>query len=408
MFKVRAIFLGMSLLLGAAVPAVQAETAAAPQPAITGQFGVAIDATNGEILYDKNAKQQAYPASITKVLTAILLDENVKADDKIIASATAAKQDASNQVFLLKEGEQLSKEDALKAMMIKSSNDVAYAVAEKVSGNIKNFAKIMNKKAKEIGAENSNFVTPNGLHNDRHVTTPYDMALIAKEAMKHPDVLKALGTKEAVIRTNQRELKIVNRSKIHENPIVLGGKTGYTNKAKNTLVEILKKDGKTVIAVVMKTTKAQEYNDIVKMGNYSFAKLHSKNIVKAGQVVDSRGVNGHKVSLLAAQDYSLTYVLGSRLNIKTKIETINLTKGFKAGDIIGNLDIVRDGKVIKQIPLKADKTVNGTEKIIKQKEQKQGSHGIFIFYIVVVGVSLAVYRFTRSINKRYRKRIREF
>ncbi|RFU61243.1 D-alanyl-D-alanine carboxypeptidase family protein [Peribacillus glennii] len=389
MLRLGKILLGMSLLFGAAVPHAGAKANVA-QPSITGEFGVAIDAVTGEILYNKNAMKQGYPASMTKVLSAIILAENLKDGEVVTASADAVSQDPSNQVFLLKKGEQLSKEDALKAMMIKSSNDVTYAVAEKIAGNTQAFAKLMNKKAKDIGAVHSNFVTPNGLHDDRHVTTPYDLALIAKEAMKVPSVLKAMGTKEDVIRTNKRKVRIVNNSKIHDNPLALGGKTGYTRKAQNTLVEIMEKDGKTVIAVVMKTTLAQEYNDIRIMGNFAFNKLNVKPIVKTNQAVDSMNLQGKDVSLLATQDYSLTFKKGEQPGYKTEIETFGLQNGCKAGEIIGNLNVIYEGKVIKQIPLKSDKDVMvpmKKEATKKEKDQTNAS-GIVIYS---AGIPVALY-----------------
>lgn len=401
MGKLGNIMLGISISLGVALSPAQADAAAA-QPDITGEFGVAIDATTGEILYDKKANQQGYPASITKVLTAIVLDEEIKADEKITASAAAVKQDPSNQAFLLKEGEQLSKEDALNAMMIKSSNDVTYAVAEKVAGNIENFAAIMNERAKEIGAANSHFVTPNGLHDDRHVTTPYDLALITKEAMKYPNVIRAMGTKEDVIQTNQREVRIVNRSEIHDNPLALGGKTGFTNKARNTLVEILQKDGKTVIAVVMKTSRAEEYNDIAIMGNYAFDKLLAKQIVSADQVIDTKEVEGQKVPLLAAEDFVLTYAKGQKPDYETKIETIDLKQGFNEGDIIGNLHVLKDGKAIKEVPLKSGTTINVVKSTsMDAKEDESGSK---ILFMVLAGLCLLLAVYPKKRGRKSRKR----
>ncbi|CAH0346043.1 D-alanyl-D-alanine carboxypeptidase family protein [Bacillus sp. CECT 9360] len=401
MRKLVKIIIGISISLGVALPPAETE-AATVQPDIKGEFGVAIDATTGEILYDKKANQQGYPASITKVLTAIVLDENIKADEKITASATAVKQDPSNQAFLLKEGEQFSKEDALNAMMIKSSNDVTYAAAEKVAGSVEGFAVLMNKRAKEIGAVNSHFVTPNGLHDDRHVTTPYDIALITKEAMKYPTVIQAMGTKEDVIHTNQREVRIVNRSEIHDNPLALGGKTGFTNKARNTLVEILQKDGKTVIAVVMKTSRAEEYNDIAIMGNYAFDKLLTKQIITTDQVMDTKEVEGQKVSLLAAEDFVLTYGKDEEPEYETKIETIDLKQGFKEGDFIGNLNILKDGKVIKLIPLKSDTTITVVKSTnMNEKEDESGSKVVFM---VLVGFCLLLAVYPKKRNRKSGKR----
>lgn len=240
-------------------------------PQIKGEFGVAIDAKSGEILYNKNANSKAYPASMTKVLTAIILDERIKDGEKLTASLNAANQECV--CFGLAVGEMISKEDAMKALLLLSANDVAVAIAENVTGSEERFAKLMNQKVKKLGLKNTHFVTASGLTDPEHYTTPYDMALIAKEALKHPKVLEDMSTQAAFIKTSIQEKNIINRNIKYCRNNVIASKTGYTDAAQYTLVQYLMKDNKEIICVVMKSDEKSRYNDIQTMANYSFAHM---------------------------------------------------------------------------------------------------------------------------------------
>jgi D-alanyl-D-alanine carboxypeptidase len=241
-------------------------------PPITGEFGVAIDAVTGKILYSKNPHTKAYPASMTKVLTAIILDEKMEEGELLTVSSNAAKQPCI--CLGITAGERISTLDAMKALLLVSANDVAVTIAENVAGSEKDFARLMNQKIKDLGLKNTHFVTPNGLHNPNHYTTPYEMALITKEALRHPKVLNVLSMQSTKIKTNMKEKSISNLMNIHGIPNAVAGKPGFTNAAQHTLVEYLKKGDKGVIAVVMKSTKRSKYKDIQTMANYSFAQMN--------------------------------------------------------------------------------------------------------------------------------------
>jgi len=249
----------------------KAETEA--EPPITGEYGVAINAGTGEILYNKNAHSIAYPASMTKVLTATILDEHLMDGEQLTVSRHAANQECI--CFGLATGEKISKQDAMKALLLLSANDVAVAIAENVAGSEEGFAELMNQKAKQWGLKQTHFVTPNGLHNPGHYTTPYEMALITKAAIEHPNVLKVLSTQTTQIRTSRQEKTI--HTILHRMPNGIAGKPGFTNEAKHTLVEYLKKGDKEIISVVMKTDKRSKYNDIETMANYAFDHMQTSS-----------------------------------------------------------------------------------------------------------------------------------
>jgi D-alanyl-D-alanine carboxypeptidase len=251
-------------------------------PQIQGKFATVIDAKTGKVVYSKQARAKWYPASMTKLVTAMLLLDEVEKGETLTASSQAVKQDVSNSVFLLKVGERMSREDALKALLVMSSNDVATMIAEHIAGTEGKFGKLMNKKAKEIGVKDTNFVTASGLHHPKHYTTTYDMALIAREVLHHyPEVIKIMGLKSTTVKTSTRTVNLTNKAQFHKKPNVIAGKTGYTDAARNSLVEIVQKDGVTLIGVVMKSSKQEQYNDLAAMTDYSFKLLEQKIVVKA-------------------------------------------------------------------------------------------------------------------------------
>lgn len=388
MKKLLSLLIGGAIFFGFATPSVKAVDGGE----IFAEYGASIDAENGKLLYDKKANEQAYPASITKVLTAILVSENLKDSDEIYASAEAVKQDPSNQVFLLQEGETMNKKDALMAMMILSSNDVTYAIAEKIAGSVENFAEMMNQKAKEIGAVNSHFVTPNGLHNPEHYTTAYDMALIGREAMKYPEVMDAMAAQEAVIKTNQREVKIEVKNKIQEyNPNAIGGKTGYTNAAQNTLLEILEKDGEQIVSVVMKTTLQKEYKDIEAMSQIAFERLTLEPYIQKGDLIEKASLNNKDLGLVASEDVKIAKIGDEATNITTQVKLDESVEGVKEGQKVGTLTVLNNGHPVKEIQLTSDRdiTVKDSKKN-KAAESEEGGGGFSTLMIALL-IPLATY-----------------
>src|SRR5690554_2691538 len=150
---------------------------------LTGQSAILIDATTGEILYEYNSHVLHYPASTTKIMTGILALENLDLSDYADIDEEASFTGGS-RIYLL-EGEEITVEELLYALFLESANDAAVALAKKISGTVESFARLMNRKAKELGAKNTNFVNPHGLHEDEHVSTAYDLALIARYAMEN-------------------------------------------------------------------------------------------------------------------------------------------------------------------------------------------------------------------------------
>lgn len=264
-----------------------ASTVSVPQ--ISSEGAVLMDADTGALLYSKNSETKYYPASITKLMTALLVAERTNLSDTVTFSKSATTNLEAGAVTLnMTEGDKLTVEQSLYGLMLKSANDVANGLAEHVSGSVSSFAQLMNAKAKELGCTNTNFVNPNGLNNSNHYTTPHDMALIAKAAFQNSVVRNVCSTvsyqipatKKAGARTVTMGHKMINSSDSRYYPGVVGGKTGYTSAAGNTLVTYAEKNGTRLIVVIMKS-KSTHYDDTKALLDYGFALKGSGSSVKA-------------------------------------------------------------------------------------------------------------------------------
>lgn len=263
--------------------------AAAEWPAnisISADGGIVIDANSGAILYGKNINEAYYPASITKILTALIIIENCDLDDTVTFSHTAVntlEPDAS--ILGARTGDQLSVRDCLYALLLQSANEVANALAEHCSGSIEAFADLMNRKAGSLGCTNSHFANPSGLNNENHYTSAYDMALISQAAFANPTFVEIDSTTYYDVPAGQlqqypdgwryyahhRMLK-KNDSVYYDG--IIGGKTGYTSLAGNTLVTCAERDGLKLIAVVLNGHQTH-YTDTKALFDFGFQNFKS-------------------------------------------------------------------------------------------------------------------------------------
>lgn len=351
----------------------------------------------GEVLYAKNTEQKAYPASMTKVLTAIILDEKMQDGQMLTVSHKAAGQECS--CLGIKAGEKISKEDAMKSLLLLSANDVAVAIAENVAGSVQSFSVLMNDEVKKLGLKNTHFVTPNGLHDPNHYTTAHDMALIMKEALKHPEVLQALSTQRTEIKTSLQDKIISNHSLVHKQPDshVIAGKTGFTDNARNTLVEYLVEGNKQVIAVVMKTDLRDEYSDIQTMANYAFDHMKVEKLVARGSMVSVKQVNGKNVDLFAQDDVDLTEKSDENIKFDMQIEMLNTNgNAVKKGQVVANLLVMENGVLLKEVPLVTNKAI---PKETKEKQVTASrsfeSTGALIAFSGILLLLLALFGITR-------------
>ena len=267
------IFCAIGLLLGSVT------SEAKKKPSVTAESAIVMDVQSGAILYEKNIDKREYPASITKVMTALVAIENSSLSETVTYSRNAVtnlESGASN--IEIQPGEKLSMEDSLYAILLMSANEACNGVAEHVAGSIDNFVAMMNQKAKELGCTGTNFANANGLWMSNHYTTAHDMALISQEAYKNPTFAKITGTKRYIINKTKKHAKRYlhnHHGMLYPSTFTqylyeycVGGKTGYTSKCRYTLVTYAKKNGTTLVSVIMRAPNspwtapdANEYTD---------------------------------------------------------------------------------------------------------------------------------------------------
>ena len=275
--RMRAGLLALVVLLFSTAAAGSAKAANAPE--IASEGAVLYNATSGKFLYEKNANHQYYPASITKFMTALLVLENASQDDTVVFSSAATENLESGAVNLeLTKGDRVKVRDCLYGLMLKSANEVANGLAEHVSGSVPSFAKKMNRRAQELGCTNTNFVNPSGLNSAKHLSTPHDMALIAKACFDRADFRAIDRTVSYHFPATQKRPngtdivmghRMISSGNADYYPGILGGKTGYTSAAGNTLVTCAERNGVRLIVVVMKSHKTQ-YSDTRALLDYGF------------------------------------------------------------------------------------------------------------------------------------------
>ena len=220
-------------------------------PLLTASSAIIMDATTGQILFEKDANTARFPASTTKIMTALLLCERLTS--KEVISAPVGIETVGESSLHLRPSEQISAEDALYALMVRSANDVAHAIAVKISGSDVDFAKLMNARAVELGCKSTNFFNPHGLNHPYHKTTAFDLALMTKEALKNPQFADACSTRTKWIRRslNQTDLFLKSKNRFLEVPGSIGVKTGYTKPAGHCYVGAMDFGGWRVITVVL-------------------------------------------------------------------------------------------------------------------------------------------------------------
>jgi len=325
---------------------------------------VLMDADSGKVLLSKNEHKRLAPASMTKLMTMILAVEalengQVKLKDKVTTSENAWKMGGS-QIYL-EPGEQMTYEEMLIAIAVGSANDACVAVAEHLEGSHQSFVDKMNEKAKNLGLKDTHFINSYGLPADGHYTSAYDMAQLARYALKHPRILEYTSIKEYNLR--QGEFKLYNTNKLlwwYQGTD--GFKTGWTNEAKYCLTSTVKRDGLRLICVVMASPEVRGHmRDSMQLYNYGFAKYAFKTFHAANSVVGMAAVGkgtADRIEGVVTEDVGLTYLKGDKAKItskKTMYEYINAP--VKKGQEIGEITILRDGKIQKSVPIVAAQDV---------------------------------------------------
>ncbi len=340
------------------IPGVFAETKADLAP--NSKSAILMDFDTGEILYSKNASEVLPPASMTKIMSMLLIMERIdnktlSLTDEVTISENAANMGGS-QVFL-QANETYKVEELLKGIAIASGNDAVVAMAEKVSGSVSDFVALMNEKAKSLGLTNTKFLNPHGLDTEGHVTTAHDMAIIARELIKHTSILKFTSIYEDYLKKNDgSSIWLVNTNKlVRFYDGVDGLKTGFTKNAGYCLTSTAKKNNTRFITVVMGSeTSDKRSSDTVNMLNYGFNTYETKILLKSSDSLGKKRVmlsNIEEVDLNLKNDYVKLLKKDEQMpKYSYSIATDSLVAPIKKGDIVGHVSVIDEsGNVIDEL-----------------------------------------------------------
>ena len=328
-----------------------APTAGAEEPQIAGETAALIDAQSGMLLYGKEAHKKMYPASTTKVLTALVALEKAKLNDLVTIGANPIH--AGGTSIWLAEGEKLSLEELLYALLLNSANDAGVAIAEHVAGSEEEFAKLLNEKALKLGAKDTHFTNPHGMPNEKHYSTAYDMALIGREALKNQDLRKIVTTVHHEIpRTDPEAQKyLFNHNKLLWSKTfgyegATGLKTGYTVEAGQCIIASAKRDGRELIAVVLRTEGNNLWYDASKLLDYGFNDFQNRQLIYRGKVMANLPVKYGKttVNLVASSDYFHTFPKQGARDLQMSTEPLEeIVAPVSKGQVLGKV-VLKDGE----------------------------------------------------------------
>lgn len=318
---------------------------------VNAKAAILIEASSGRVIYSKNENEKLPMASTTKVITLLVAVENGHLNDKVTVSANAANTEGSK--MYLRAGDIITLEDLLYGLMLVSGNDAAVAIAEYVGGSVEGFAQLMNETAEKLGATNTNFVTPNGLHNDNHYTTAHDLAVIAAHAIQNPIIETIINTKSHTVNVegNVRRIKLTNKNKF----LTLykdanGFKTGFTNPAGRCLVSASKRGGLQFIGVVLNCYDM--YIQSAAMHDLGYETLEMKQLIDAGELVSMGNVSGgikKDLEIYASDAIIVPIAKDGSDDVRLEIEVPDKIKApVYYGQIVGQLKVYVDDTLAAQ------------------------------------------------------------
>ncbi|WP_256257363.1 MULTISPECIES: D-alanyl-D-alanine carboxypeptidase family protein [unclassified Paenibacillus] len=325
---------------------------------------VVMDVDTGTLIVDKNKDARLPPASITKVMTMLLIMEAIdqgklKMDEMVRTSEYAASMGGS-QIFL-EPGEEMTVQDMLKGIAMASGNDASVAMAEKIGGSEQAFVAMMNERAKQLGMKNTNFVNPNGLPADNHYSSAYDIALMSQELLKHEEITQFTGQYQDYLRKDTpKPFWLVNTNKLVRFYTGADGlKTGYTSEAKFCLTATAKRDNLRVISVVMGEPDTKTRNaEVTKLFDYAFSQYTNLPIYKTGDAIGEMKIGKGEtpvVPLTAKHSYSLLLKKGDAADgVRHEVQLDpDLKAPVAVGQPIGKIVVYKGDQVLKEFVLES-------------------------------------------------------
>ncbi len=373
---------------------------------ITAESAIMVSLDTGEVVFSKDADVRRYPASLTKIMTALIMLEHIENLDSEIITVTDYDVNSllgtDSSIGGLKIGEQLTARQMLYYLLMISANDGALAIAEHVGGSIENFVEMMNAKAKELGMNGTHYVNPHGLHDDNHYTTCYDMQLLTKEALKYDAFVEVVKTtRYKMPATNLSKEKLFVTTNMLQDPATAyyykyaqGVKTGYTDHAGRCLVSTAKCDGYSYLLVLMKCPVVvngkrvrYEFSESKKLYEWIFDNFEYKSIYDSTSILGEASVDlsfeSDHVSVVPK--VSLSSILPKKADLSTVKVQLKLSKEkfnapIKKGDDLGVAEISYAGETIGTIEVVAGDSVNG-------------SFVLLIFHYIVLGLKSTAFKF---------------
>ena len=347
---------------------------------------IVMELSTGTVLYSKNIHKKHYPASITKIMTSLLTLENSSPSDVVTFTEAEAHgiETGSSSMYCVP-GEKFTIEQVLYGIMLQSANEMCLVAADHVAGSVDKFAEMMNQRVAQLGLKETHFMNPNGLHNDDHYTSAYDMACIAREAWKNPSFQKICGTRTYQVKsTNKRKAseilggQLLNHHQMingyetssrYEKDYVIGGKTGYTSMAHSTLVTFAEKDGMQLVSVIMKGNSPKqgepnEYTDTTRILDYAFEKF-SKHAVNGENSDVNENLfntfdsyfNADQSPLRLSAESAVILPKGVALRkAKQQIQYDNSVKLQDGENVIGTVKYTYDGRMVGSTDIIYDST----------------------------------------------------
>lgn len=387
-------------------------------PDIASPSALLMDYSSGKILYEKNINEKRYPASLTKIMTAIIVLENCELSDIATVSYDAVMSLSSGYVTAnLQIGEELTVEQLLYVLMVGSSNDAAIVLAEHVSGSVEKFADLMNEKAKELGCTSTNFVNPNGAHDENHYSTAYDLALMARYAMKNETFRTLVSTTSYTLPTTNKydredrifrttnsllHLDTSDRADNYYYQYATGIKTGFTTPAGNCLIASANKNNLELITVVLgagqtKDGLSQRYLDTLSLFDYGYSTYTLKQIINKGGIIQTLNIKNatrktKKVEAVVANDvYALMKQADKNSAVLPEINlNDNLKAPLKKGDVIGSVTYTVDG-------------IQYTEDLLANNDVKKSRFLLKLAILIIIVLILWMYAKNKRIkNKKQR------
>lgn len=326
-----------------------------------------IEASTGDIIFEKNANEKLKPASMTKMMTLLLTFEaiergDLKLTDEVIVSIKASSMGGSQ--ILLETGEKMTVDNLIKGVAIASGNDAAVALAEKIGGTEEYFVELMNKRAKELGLKNTMFQNAHGIDEDNHYSTAYDMSIIARELLKHEEITNYTNIYEMYLRENtKRKVWLVNTNKlVRFYDYIDGLKTGYTKGAGYCITLTGMKNGMRLIAVTMNEPSIESRNkETLGLIDYGFAQYELETLLSTESIIMTKQIESavqRKVDIIPIEDIKiLNKKQENKKNVTYKIEVEDLEAPINKGDKVGTITLVENDKITRTINLTVKENV---------------------------------------------------